>query len=171
MWEPYCYHPPHILSTSARPDLVLTKPTKRSMVLIELTIPFNSCNSIYAAHQRKTEKPNYQHLQLDLESLGWRLSFIAIEIGSLGHYLPAVVSQLCKSDQTFNDKKRDTRLLLDSIAKAVIGCSQTIFYARKNSNWLDGEWPEHVWGEGVVWVSLGSDRGGRICSCDLRVVT
>ena len=57
--------PLEILDTSARPDIVVI--SQREIVLLELTIPYNSPESIAKAKQRKESKENYQS---DLEAKG-----------------------------------------------------------------------------------------------------
>ena len=55
--------------------------------MLELTIPFDSPDSLQAAQIRKTYKVNYQQLQNDLEALDWTTDLTTLEIGALGHYL------------------------------------------------------------------------------------
>ena len=72
-----------ILTTTARPDIVIVKPSE--VIMLELTFPFNSPDLLACARTRKMEKLNYQMVQSDLESSGFNVSFLIIEIGALGH--------------------------------------------------------------------------------------
>ena len=60
--------PPVILVTSARLNIVIMK--SNSVVLMELTIPYNSPQSLANAHARKSTKRNYQIALSDLERKG-----------------------------------------------------------------------------------------------------
>ena len=55
--------------------------------LMELTIPYNSPESLTIAHARKSTKRNYQVVQCDLECKGHSTLLVTIEIGALGHSL------------------------------------------------------------------------------------
>ena len=72
--------PPNILDTSTQPDLVIIE--EQCVTLIELTIPFNSQESLTNAKTRKENKENYQLVLEDLESRGYVANLITIEIGS-----------------------------------------------------------------------------------------
>ena len=64
-----------ILVTSAYPDIVIIQ--DKDIFLIELTIPFNSPDSIKNTHSRKSEKPNYVSLLGDLEAKGLAMCNLA----------------------------------------------------------------------------------------------
>ena len=57
--NPYSTIPPDILVTSARQEIVLVRP--REVILLELTIPYNSPESLSKAKEQKESKQNYQH--------------------------------------------------------------------------------------------------------------
>ena len=77
--------PPDLMVTTARPDMVYVN--NDTVVLIELTIPFNSPDSLHNAQARKQNKQLYQQLLSDLDSSGKQVILVTIEIGSLGHSL------------------------------------------------------------------------------------
>ena len=72
--------PPNILDTSTQPNLVIIE--EQCVTLIELTIPFNSQESLTNAKTRKENKENYQLVLEDLESRDYVANLITIEIGS-----------------------------------------------------------------------------------------
>ena len=89
--------PTNISATQARPDMVLIEDL--SVNLLELTIPTNTYEALQAAKNRKLEKPLYLQLVSDLEDRGLSVSFLTLEIGSLGHFTPHAVKCLTS---TFN---------------------------------------------------------------------
>ena len=65
-----------------------------SVNLSELTILTNTYEALQAARNRKLEKPLYLQLVIDLEDRGLSVSFLTLEIGSLGHFTPYAVKCL-----------------------------------------------------------------------------
>ena len=91
------YVPPDHLPTLGRPGTVFVR-EDRKIIIIELTVPFNSPDSINTAHNFKTSK--YQILLSDMETKGYITDFVAVEVGALGHYFSKVyvfVSAPCPS--------------------------------------------------------------------------
>ena len=72
--------PPDILATQQRPDLVLLNRTSKSIIIIELTIPFDQ--NIPTAHDYKTNK--YSSLILDLGEQSYDAKLFCLEVGSRG---------------------------------------------------------------------------------------
>ena len=122
--------PPEILVTSARPDIVIV-----SVALMELTIPYNSPESLTNAHARKSTKRKYQTVLSDLEYKGHNTSLVTIEIGALGHSLTTTHRSLQNLLPTIS--RRATRAMFDDAAKIAIAACHTIFLARKSQVWLD----------------------------------
>ena len=54
------------IATSARPDIVITSPNH--LLLIELTVPYNSPDCLQNAKSRKERKEIYQRLMSDLNA-------------------------------------------------------------------------------------------------------
>ena len=48
--------PPHILTTSSRPDLVVSNAEKKELHVYELTCPFDAKENIAAARKRKLKR-------------------------------------------------------------------------------------------------------------------
>ena len=74
--------PPDLCETQQRPDLVVIMKTSRKVLLIELTIPWDSQSNFRAAFDRKTAR--YSQLALDLEDKGWIVSNLPLELGTRG---------------------------------------------------------------------------------------
>ena len=73
--------PPHIAVTHSWPDLVLINKTGRTVLLLELTVSFET--NCETAHKRKQER--YQALTSDIEDSCFNCNNIPFEIGSRGH--------------------------------------------------------------------------------------
>ena len=124
--------PPDLMVTTARPDMVYVN--NDTVVLIELTIPFNSPDSLHNAQARKQNKQLYQQLLSDLDSSGKQATLVTIEIGSLGHSLLECHKSLVRTLQSLFDKSK-VRKVFDNAAKIAISASYTIFLARKCNHW------------------------------------
>ena len=61
--------PQNIVATSARPDMVIV--SGGNVILVELTVPYNSPEALSNAGQRKESKENYQLLLSELDRLGY----------------------------------------------------------------------------------------------------
>ena len=118
--------PPDILDTTAHPDIVFVTEEKEVIVL-ELTVPFNSPDSISNVHSLKTTK--YQLLLSDLEAKSFHPKFLAIEIGALGHS----ISSFCNLFPKLT--KPTVKRLFDEVGKLAITASRRIFLARKELTW------------------------------------
>ena len=68
--------PPHILTTSQRPDCEESK----DIVIVELTVPFET--NLEEAHRRKVDK--YSSLVQDIQERGYTVSLYAVEVGVRG---------------------------------------------------------------------------------------
>ena len=123
--------PLEILDTSARPDIVVI--SQREIVLLELTIPYNSPESIAKAKQRKESKENYQLVLSDLEAKGYNSCLLTVEIGALGHWLPHSRQNLLNAAPSLT--KAIATAILDQAARKVISASHQIFRARTNVSW------------------------------------
>ena len=77
--------PPNILSTAMRLDIVIIDLSK-NVWMVELTVPTNTLTGLSQARTRKQNKPEYSNLVTDFESLGWKVNYNTVEIGSLGHF-------------------------------------------------------------------------------------
>ena len=77
---------------------------------IELTIPFNSPESLANSKTRKENKESYQLGLGDLESCGSVANLITIEIGALSHWFPRTRSALLEAFPSLSKVKLTTLL-------------------------------------------------------------
>ena len=110
--------------TSARPDMVYIK--NQEIVLVELTIPYNSPESLTNAKLRKQSKNNYQQLLRDFDQFGKRATVITIEIGSLGHYLLSCSKLFASRNFSSLCTKLEVQDIFNSATKTAISASQII---------------------------------------------
>ena len=75
--------PQHIAPTTQRPDLILHSDATRQVIIIELTVPWET--RVDEAHERKRLK--YEDLRSDCTSNGWTTHYYPVEVGCRG--LPA----------------------------------------------------------------------------------
>ena len=122
--------PPDLLPTSDRPDIVFIREDNK-VIIIELTVPFNSPDSINTAHNFKTSK--YQILLSDLETRGYIADLVTIEVVALGHYFRRSCSSLHRVLPSLS--KTIIRKLMDDTGKLAITASQRIFMARREEYW------------------------------------
>ena len=84
--------PVHIIQTEKRPDIVAWSDSKKSVLLIELTVPWGENRE--EAHERK--KNRYETLRADCVEKGWICHVIPIEVGCRGFIGHSVISFLSK---------------------------------------------------------------------------
>ena len=111
-----------------------------SATLLELTVCGDSPQAMLQAQARKGGKEDYLILASHLEDIGLETSFYTIEISSLGHTNSDTINALKSIYNVIESTASTTSLvnqLLKNSAKISVACSQTIFYARKNTLWED----------------------------------
>ena len=84
--------PVHIIQTEKRPDIVAWSDSKKSVLLIELTVPWEESRE--EAH--KWKKNRYETLRVDSAEKGWICHVIPIEVGCRGFIGHSVISFLSK---------------------------------------------------------------------------
>ena len=122
--------PPHILTTSQRPDLVIINEESKELTMVELTIPFET--NLEAAHSRKVEK--YNCLVHDIQEKGYTVSFYAVEVGVRGLVNRDNKQRIKQILKQSNSQIRPTEVF-QTVSKCAILSSFTIFYARKEQSW------------------------------------
>ena len=88
--------PVHIIQTEKRPDIVAWSDSKKSVLLIELTVPWEENRE--KAQERK--KNRYVTLRADCVEKGWICHVIPIEVGCRGFIGHSVISFLSKIGTT-----------------------------------------------------------------------
>ena len=107
--------PTHIVPTDLRPDIVWWNDVDKTLVLVELTIAFET--SFEVASQRKTIK--YDDLVIAANKNGFDATLITIEVGSRGITNPPGFKEL--QHELSLTRRECTTLLVNSAVKAIEG--------------------------------------------------
>ena len=128
------HRPSDLVATGQIPDIVLLDRVKKTIVLLELTCPFDSSqDSFKAALDRKTIL--YCRLALDCQSLGYTSYSIPFEVGARGvitarnHTVLAMVASMCGI--------RNVKTLRRTLGKIALVASYRIYLAR--TDWSSGK--------------------------------
>ena len=119
--------PHEIVVTNMRPDVVLFSRKRKTVVILELTVPWES--RIDEAHERKRLK--YVDLQSQCNENGWKTTCFPIEVGCRGFVSTSLVSALGRLGMRGKDRKA----VLRKVGEA----------AERASNWLWIKRNEPVW--------------------------
>lgn len=129
--------PCHILPTSQKPDLVLLNNDTKHIVLVELTVCFES--GILKAEERK--KDRYASLICDLQDTGYSAKLYTLEVGSRGLIDCGNSNKLKQILKLVNPKlkyfDRIFKKFKSKISKISVLCSYAIFYSKYNPMWRD----------------------------------
>ena len=128
--------PSDLVATGQIPDIVLLDRVKKTIVLLELTCPFDSSQSSFkAALDRKTLR--YCRLALDCEGLGFTSYNTPLEIGARGvitarnHAVLAMVAGMTGI--------RNVKTLRRTLGKIALLASHRIYLARNSPDWSSGK--------------------------------
>ena len=129
--------PPDLVLTEQIPDLVIIdrSDTPAKVLLIELTVPWDSANSFRAAEERKTAR--YERLAGDLRDKGLTTYNLPLEIGCRGvinkrnHLVLETICNLVKI--------RGRKKLSASLGRIALLGSYRIWLARHSQQWTGGE--------------------------------
>ena len=119
--------PTHIVATDLRPDIVWWNDKKKTLVLVELTIPFDTV--MEGASERKHAK--YDHLLTTAKRNGFHASLITLEIGSRGMPHPPGI---CALQAALNMSSSTLRKLVANVVKTAIEGSFSIWVQRNMQN-------------------------------------
>ena len=122
--------PTSIATTNLIPDICVYLKELSKVVIIELTVPFET--NINKAHENKSNK--YAPLMNDIIANGYEVDFFAIEIGSRGYINSENNSSLKKMRKLL---KISTPLnkLKNCLSKLAIISSFVIFHAKSEPSW------------------------------------
>ena len=110
--------PERIVTTSLRPDMVLTSDTSKQVVIIELTVPWEE--RAEEANSRKWAK--YEELAVECRARGWRVENVPVEVGCRGF----AGKSLLKLFRNLGIRGRQSRKAISDVT----GC------AERASRWL-----------------------------------
>ena len=119
--------PLHITPTTLRPDMVWWDDDQKQLVIIELTVCFET--SFEAAVERKETK--YHDLVISAERAGYNTTLITLEMGSRGVPHPPGFIQL--AHELFMSRKELSKLLHQTSQAAITGSYQ-IWCTRNRTN-------------------------------------
>ena len=122
--------PPDVIPTAQKPDIVVTFPESKTIILFELTVPFE--RNIDKSHQFKLDR--YASLADDIRIAGYDCRLVPFEIGSRGLITKQNKSHLNQLLRTVESKTKYSKLK-DDISKAALASSFSIFQARHEKEW------------------------------------
>ena len=129
--------PPDMVLTEQIPDLVIIdkSETPTKVILVELTVPWDSSNSFQAALERKTAR--YERLAGDLREGGYTTSNLPLEIGCRGVISARnslVMETICNIIKIPSKQK-----LKGALGRIALQGSYRIWLARRSQEWSGGE--------------------------------
>lgn len=124
--------PDHIVKTLLRPDLVFFSNTMKTVVMWELTVPWEE--NILEAHEWKKSK--YDELLAQCRTSGWKATCLPIEVGSRGFTAKSLWGAMSDIGLVGTPK----RLALKSITDKAESCAKWLFLKR------NGPWEKHIQG-------------------------
>ena len=107
-------YPDVIKRSGLRPDIVLHSKSAMEILLIELTVPYES--RIDDAHVYKTEK--YSDLAKELQEAGFKTRVLAVEIGARGFVASSTYSLLQKLSISSKSRTRTLKAMGEAAEKA-----------------------------------------------------
>ena len=126
--------PADLCETQQRPDLVVILKEPRKVLLVELTICWDSQPNFQAGYDRKSAR--YAQLALDIEDKGWVVSNMPLELGTRGSVDKRnsanieTISNLCGI--------RAIKRFKGALSKIALLGSYRIFLARNSNSWQAG---------------------------------
>lgn len=116
--------------TNLIPDLCIFWKELRKLVILELSVPFET--NISNAHSFKSNK--YAPLISDIQGNDFEVSYFAIEIGSRGFISQENLARL-KTFLSFVNKPVPFKLFRDNLSKLAVISSFVIYHAKHENTW------------------------------------
>ncbi|GFR81294.1 reverse transcriptase [Elysia marginata] len=123
-------HPEVIRRTTLMPDIVIHSPSTQQVIMVELTVPYES--RMEQAHTYKKEK--YLDLTKELEESGYRAKIMPIEIGARGFAGSSAYDLLSKLSISGNKRTKALKLLAETAEN-----SSRWIWCRRNEQLLHKE--------------------------------
>ena len=118
---------PEIVETTLRPDIVLFSRSKEKLVLVELTVPWETrCEE---AHERKFVK--YEDLLEECNQKGWQTWNLPVEVGGRGFPAKSCWKALSVLGITGTTRKQ----AVNNMGKAGEKASRWLWMRRNDSSW------------------------------------
>ena len=115
--------PGHIASTRLRPDMVVWADSKKVVLIVELTVPWEA--NMEWAHERKATK--YSDLKVECEEGGWTCQVFPVEVGCRGF----VGKSLIKLLTTLGIPSRTRQTTIKKAQEAAENASAWIWHSRQ----------------------------------------
>ena len=118
---------PSVVQTTQRPDMVIWSAKDKCLVMVELTVPWESrCDE---AMERKTAK--YADLQRECKEKGWHTWLFPVEVGVRGFPSKSLWRLFTALGLTGRDRKRAVNRLGDAAERA----SRWLWLRREERSW------------------------------------
>jgi len=118
---------PDIVHTTQRPDIVIWSPKDKKLVMIELTVPWETrCDEAY---ERKMGK--YTELQEQCRQRGWSAWLFPVKIGCRGFPAQSVWRMLSNLGIKGGDRKR----AVGRLGQAAERASNWLWMMREEKSW------------------------------------
>ena len=119
--------PPSIYATDLRPDVVIWSDATKTVILLELTIPYE--DNIADAEFRK--KAKYQDLAGSCRLAGWDVYLQSIEVGVRGF----VAGSFRKSLKLLGASNASIKRATSRASRTALRCSYSLYLARNLGDW------------------------------------
>ena len=119
--------PPHIVSTTSRPDVVIYSDALRRCILAELTSPME--DRVLTSSQLKMQR--YASLQSVIIESSWTCDIITFEAGARG-YISSGLRHLLK---VLGVPKRKIDDICSACSQTALRASYSIFLHHRNAHW------------------------------------
>ena len=120
-------YPDVIKESGLRPDMVLISESSRTVVIVELTVPYES--NMSESHEFKMAK--YEGLAREIRQKGYRTQLFAVEVGARGLAGGTVYSLFQRLGLSGQARSR----YLKQVAEAAEKASCWIWTKRNEKNW------------------------------------
>ena len=118
---------PPIVETTLRPDILLLSDAKKKLVVIELTVPWETrCQE---AHERKRAK--YDDLMTECRREGWQTWYFSVEVGARGFPASSCWRMMAALGLSGRTRKRAVK----EMAIAAERASCWLWLRREDSSW------------------------------------
>jgi len=105
---------PGIVQTNLRPDIILWSETGKKLIMIELTVPWETRRD--EAYERK--KAKYTELLIECRERGYRTWLFSIEVGARGFCSESVCRLMAAIGTTGRDRRRTIQRLSQAAKRA-----------------------------------------------------
>lgn len=118
---------PDVVQTTQRPDIVLWSKTGKKLIVIELTVPWETrCEEAY---ERK--KAKYTELLELCKQRGWRTWLFPVEVGTRGFCSQSV----CRLMTAIGTTGREKRMAIQRLSQAAERASSWLWLRREEKSW------------------------------------